>query len=148
MSSFRSVSFGRIAGYVVRMLIVSFLPLLQLAHHWIYRACRFPQSPWIKTPEEWETERRAALAACLGLSVGILNQMLMLPQDEILLYSPDSTHLFYCYGSFLLEKVRYSCLSLLHAIVRSDAVHLSSFSARACSRRMSLIRLRRSLSLT
>jgi hypothetical protein len=32
--------------------------------------------------------------------------MLMLPQDEILLYSPDSTHLFYAYGTFILEKVR------------------------------------------
>jgi hypothetical protein len=45
---------------------------LQIAHHWLYQAFRFPSLPWILTAEQWETERREALAACLGGSCRIL----------------------------------------------------------------------------
>lgn len=64
-------------------------PVVQIAHHWIYRACRYPRSPWIHSPEDFETERRAALSVCLTLSVSILNQMVKMPPDAIR-YSPGA----------------------------------------------------------
>lgn len=35
----------------------------------------------------------------------MLNQMVRMPNDA-LRFSPDSSHLFYAYGTFMLEKVR------------------------------------------
>jgi len=48
------------------------LSFLQIAHHWLYQAFRFPNLPWINLAKEWESERRAALASCLGSSIKIL----------------------------------------------------------------------------
>lgn len=50
------------------------------------------------------SERRAALAACLGGACRILRLMVTVPNSS-LAYSPDTTHLFFSYATFLLAKV-------------------------------------------
>ncbi|ODN84239.1 hypothetical protein L202_00234 [Cryptococcus amylolentus CBS 6039] len=82
--------------------LAALLAKVIIAHRWVHRSFRDIGSS--RDAEAQEKERREALAVCIRGSLGLLETMTRYPVD-VLKYGSDSTHLYFAYASFFLQKV-------------------------------------------
>ncbi|WVQ71126.1 hypothetical protein IAR50_000651 [Cryptococcus sp. DSM 104548] len=82
--------------------LAALLAKVIIAHRWVHRSFRDTGSS--RDADAQEKERREALAVCIQGSLGLLETMTKYPVD-VLKYGSDSTHLYFAYASFFLQKV-------------------------------------------